>query len=74
MKHPFLAKAAALVAVTLLLLFGLGMIEDIVRDRQHYRSEATRSVAQSLAGPQTLLGPMLHSACVETWDTVTGKG
>lgn len=74
MKRPFLAKAAALFAVTLLLLFGLGMIEDIVRDRQHYRSEATRSVAQSLAGPQTLLGPMLHSACVETWDVVTGKG
>ncbi|SFD69754.1 cell envelope integrity protein CreD [Paracidovorax konjaci] len=74
MKYPFLTKSAALTAVILLLLFGLGRIEDIVRDRQFYRSEAARSVAQSLAGPQTLLGPMLHSACVETWEVVTGKG
>ncbi|WCM93478.1 cell envelope integrity protein CreD [Acidovorax sp. NCPPB 2350] len=74
MKHPVLIKTAALIAVTLLLLFGLGQIEDVVRDRQHYRAEAARSVAQSLAGPQTLLGPMLHSACVESWEVVTGNG
>ncbi|QNP58309.1 cell envelope integrity protein CreD [Paenacidovorax monticola] len=74
MRHPLFAKIAALAAVTLLLLFGLGLIEDVVRDRQRYRAEATRSVAQSLAGPQTLLGPMLHSACVESWDVVSGSG
>ena len=74
MRHPLFAKIAALAAVTLLLLFGLGMIEDVVRDRQRYRTEAARSVAQSLAGPQTLLGPMLHSACVESWDVVSGSG
>ncbi len=74
MRHPLFAKIAALAAVTLLLLFGLGMIEDVVRDRQRYRTEATRSVAQSLAGPQTLLGPMLHSACVESWDVASGSG
>ena len=55
-------------------IIGLGLIEDVVRDRQRYRGEATRSVAQSLAGPQTLLGPFVHSACVESWDVETGKG
>ncbi|WP_311223443.1 MULTISPECIES: cell envelope integrity protein CreD [unclassified Acidovorax] len=74
MKHPIFTKIAALAVITALLLFGLGLIEDVVRDRQRYRSEATRSVAQSLAGPQTLLGPFMHSACVESWDETVGTG
>ncbi|MGP1630167.1 MAG: cell envelope integrity protein CreD [Giesbergeria sp.] len=74
MKHPWFTKLAALAAVVLLLLFGLGQIEDVVRDRQHYRSMTAQSVARSLAGPQTLMGPMIHSACVESWDVETGKG
>lgn len=74
MKNPVFTKIAALAVITLLLLFGLGLIEDVVRDRQRYRSEATRSVAQSLAGPQTLLGPFVHSACVESWDETVGTG
>lgn len=74
MKHPLFTKLAALLAVAVLLWIGLGLIGDVVRDRQHYRFEAVRSVAQSLAGPQTVMGPLLHSACVETWDMVVGSG
>ncbi|MBW7833631.1 MAG: cell envelope integrity protein CreD [Simplicispira suum] len=74
MKHPWFTKLAALAAVVLLLLFGLGQIEDVVQDRQHYRSMTAQSVANSLAGPQTLIGPLIHSACVESWDVETGKG
>ena len=74
MKHPWFTKLAALAAVVLLLLFGLGLIEDVVHDRQHYRSMTAQSVASSLAGPQTLMGPLIHSACVESWDVETGKG
>lgn len=74
MKHPLFTKLAALAAITLLLLFGLGLIEDVVRDRQRYRGLTAQSVAESLAGPQTLMGPMIHSACVESWDEETGKG
>jgi len=74
LKHPWFTKLAALAAVVLLLLFGLGLIEDVVRDRQHYRSMTAQSVASSLAGPQTLMGPLIHSACVESWDVETGKG
>jgi inner membrane protein len=45
------------------------MIEDVVRDRQRYRhAHRAQSVADSLAGPQTLMGPMIHSACVESWN------
>lgn len=74
MKHPWFTKLAALAAVVLLLLFGLGQIEDVVQGRQHYRSAAAQSVASSLAGPQTLVGPLIHSACVESWDIETGTG
>ena len=74
MKHPLFIKLAALAAVVLLLLIGLGQIEDVVRDRQHYRSMTAQNVASSLAGPQTLLGPLIRSAGVESWDVETGKG
>ena len=74
LKHPLFTKLVALAAITVLLLIGLGMIEDVVRDRLRYRSLTAQSVADSLAGPQTLMGPMIHSACVESWDVETGKG
>ena len=74
MKHPLFTKLAALAAIILLLLIGLGLVEDVVRDRQRYRHQAAQSVAGSLAGPQTLMGPLIHSACVESWDVETGKG
>ena len=74
MKHPLITKLVALGAVAILLLIGLGQIEDVVRDRQRYRSMTAQGVANSLAGPQTLVGPMIHSACVESWDAETGKG
>ncbi|WP_298208491.1 cell envelope integrity protein CreD [Acidovorax sp.] len=73
-KHPLFTKIAALAVITMLLLFGLGLIKDVVRDRLRYRSLTAQSVAESLAGPQTLMGPMIHSACVESWDVETGKG
>ena len=74
MKHPLITKLAALGAVFVLLLIGLAQIEEVVRDRQRYRTLTAQSVADSLAGPQTLMGPMIHSACVESWDAETGKG
>lgn len=74
MKHPLITKLAALAAVFVLLLVGLAQIEDVVRDRQRYRTLTAQGVAESLAGPQTLMGPMIHSACVETWDVDSGKG
>jgi len=74
LKHPLFIKLAALATITLLLLLGLGMIEDVVNDRQLYRRITAQSIASSLAGPQTLMGPLIHSACVESWDQETGKG
>lgn len=42
MKPPWFTKLAALAAVVLLLLLGLGLIEDVVRGRQRYRGLTAR--------------------------------
>ena len=68
MKNPLVGKLLTLGAVIALLAVFLQMIQGVIRERLMYRDEAMQSVSQSLAGPQTLLGPMLHVACVETWD------
>jgi inner membrane protein len=74
MKNAVVLKIVSLLGVVALLMVGLSLVAEVVRDRQAYRNEATLSVTQSLAGSQTLLGPMIHSACVESWDVMTGVG
>jgi inner membrane protein len=54
--------------VVVLLVLALFQISGVVHDRQTYRQIAIQSVAQSLAGPQTLTGPLIHRACTEEWD------
>ncbi len=68
MRNPLIGKLLTLGAVIALLAVFLQMIQGVIRERLMYRDEAMQSVSQSLAGPQTLIGPMLHVACVETWD------
>lgn len=73
MKFAWIVKIAALLAVVVALMFGLGLIKDVVYDRLRHKDAAASSVAQSIAGSQTVVGPVVHSACVETWD-VKGPG
>jgi len=66
-KFPLMSKAMALAAVVLGLLWSLWSVQSIVQERQSRQAEAERSVASSLAGTQTLLGPVLSRVCTETW-------
>ena len=52
MKYRLLFKVVSLLVVMALLMLGLGMIQDIVRDRIRNRDYAVQSVVSSLAGPQ----------------------
>eukprot|EP01031_Cornospumella_fuschlensis_P015904 gene15904-19429_t len=61
MKYKF----ASIGLVLILLVVALLQISGVVHDRQNYRRIAIQSVAQSLAGPQTLTGPLIHRACTE---------
>ena len=66
-KYPLLIKLAILAAITLLLCGVLGEIRGLAQERQARQREAQKSVEESLASPQTLLGPILIRHCTETW-------
>lgn len=72
MKSLGMRKALALAATVLVLMLGLARIEDVVRDRAFHRTQATQAVSHSLAGAQTLLGPLLQVSCTESWDAFQG--
>lgn len=62
-----MGKTMGLLLVGVLLLLGLAQITDLVRERQQQRANAASSIAQSLAGSQTLVGPLLQLTCAEEW-------
>lgn len=67
------AKIFSIALVFVLLMLALAQVSSVVRDRQYYRSQAVQGVAQSLAGPQSLLGPLIHVSCTEEWDITADK-
>jgi inner membrane protein len=72
-KTVIFGKVGGLVLILILLLVGLGQITDLVNERQGQRSIAIQSVGKSLAGSQTLLGPLLQMTCTEEWTTIIDK-
>ena len=72
MRFPLLSKVAALGLVALLLSIALARISYLVDERAARQAEAVRSVQQSHAGAQTLLGPLLYRQCTEEWEEVKG--
>jgi inner membrane protein len=68
MKNTFFLKILSLGAVGVLLFIFLIQIQHIIYERQQYRDQAVGSVSQTVAGAQTLLGPIVHMACTETWE------
>lgn len=64
------SKFVAIAAIALLLFLALGVIHGIVNDRQNYRRAAVDSIAKSLAGEQTLVGPLIHTNSTEEWVTI----
>lgn len=70
MRFPLISKVGALGAVTLGLLWSLWSVQSVVQERQGRQREAEQSVANSLAGSQTVLGPVLTRTCTETWVTL----
>ncbi|WP_027017296.1 cell envelope integrity protein CreD [Comamonas composti] len=63
MKNRLLTKLGALFVMLALLMLGLSLIQDVVQDRIRNRDHAVQGVVSSLAGQQTLMGPMLVQNC-----------
>jgi inner membrane protein len=74
MRFPLLAKMAAIGLVMVLLMGVLTRIDWLVSERHMRQGEAMRSVSQSLASAQTLVGPLLQRQCSEEWDVQEGEG
>lgn len=73
-RFPLMGKALALLAVTLGLLLALDAVSGLVKEREGRLREAEAAVADSLAGAQHLLGPVLQRVCVESWPATEGSG
>ena len=73
-RFPLLGKAAAIGLVLLALTLALEAVSGIVHEREGRLREAEASVAASLAGSQTVLGPLVQRDCSETWESVQGEG
>ncbi len=74
MKYPLLTKVGAIALVGLMVLLALMRIEGLVAERAARAGEAVRSVEQSHAAAQTIVGPLLQRACTEEWTSETGTG
>ncbi|HET6718313.1 MAG TPA: cell envelope integrity protein CreD [Rhodocyclaceae bacterium] len=59
MQKKLLMKVVAIVVLSLLLLIPLAMIEAQIGARSARQDEVTRNIAESSAGPQTLVGPVI---------------
>jgi inner membrane protein len=74
MRFPLLAKAAAIGVVIVTLTVVLMRIDGLVSERRVYQRQAAINVAQSLAGAQTVAGPLLQRRCTEEWDRFSTEG
>ncbi|MBK8337706.1 MAG: cell envelope integrity protein CreD [Sterolibacteriaceae bacterium] len=59
MQKTLLLKTLAILLLAALLMIPLGMIDNLVRERQNYLAQATVDIANSYAGAQTMIGPIL---------------
>lgn len=74
MRFPIIGKGLALGGVMLGLLWALALVSDVVAEREGRLREAQRGIADSLAGAQTLAGPVLQRHCSERWKVEQGEG
>ena len=76
MNKMLVLKALVIGGLTVLLLVALFMVNGVISSRQAYRDEATQSIAESYAGPQTLIGPVLvqpYTQVTENTEVTDGK-
>ena len=53
------------------ILIALAMVNGTINERQQYRDDAVKSIEQSYAGPQTVIGPVLVRPYTQTTHTTT---
>lgn len=74
MRTSLWGKVLAIGAIVGVLTLVLARIGFLVDERRGRQIDAIRSVQQSQAGAQAVMGPWLHRACVEEWEAEVGEG
>ena len=76
MKFSIALKFIIIGFVTLVLSIALFFVNGTISDRQTYRDQAVKSIEDSYAGPQSIIGPVLVRPYTETTftDEVVDKG
>ncbi len=77
MRFPFLAKLTAVAGVTLVVLAPLAAKRGKIEERQRLFNDARLSIAESSAGEQRVIAPVLRLSCIESFvqvTTITVKG
>lgn len=67
LQNSVLAKVLALVLLTILLCLPLARIGALIEERGNSQRQAAEELAQTHAGPQTLIGPVLVVPYLERW-------
>ncbi|RZL64480.1 MAG: cell envelope integrity protein CreD [Variovorax sp.] len=67
LRHSVMVKVFGLIALTVLLCFPLAEIDSLNRERGRSQQEAAQELAETYAGPQTVVGPLLVVPYVERW-------
>ena len=67
MRFPFLAKLTAVAGVTLLVLAPLSLTREKIEERQRLSNDARLSIAESSAGEQRVIAPVLRLSCMESY-------
>lgn len=70
MSTRLIGKIFAIGMMTVVILIALFSVNSVISSRQEYRNEAAKSIAESYAGAQTLLGPVLVRPYTQTVDVV----
>jgi inner membrane protein len=70
MKLSMTLKFFVIGILTIVMSIALYMVNDTITDRQAYRDQAIKSIEDSYAGPQTLIGPILVRPYTQTLMTL----
>src|SRR5690348_8932322 len=78
MNRTLLLKTAVVAALSLVLMLPIGMIRDLVKERQERRDQAVAGIAEGWGKRQVLAGPYLVLPYERSWtevrrETVNGQ-
>ncbi len=65
-------KGVVIAVLMLVIWVGLLLVGSVVSERQQFRNDAVQSIAESYAGPQTFVGPVLVQPYQQIEKTLTG--